>query len=108
MFTLSLEGNVNCLCLRGRTGGNLHILVAPFDSSRRSVFDWDSRNTQLKHGKKKKINSLEGKFMKKQHKRMNCLCERNQYSHANEVPVVYEAVPCLNDSLWNNHVKVQL
>lgn len=54
MFTLSLEGNVNCLCLRGRTGGNLHILVAPFDSSRRSVFDWDSRNTQLKHGKKKK------------------------------------------------------
>lgn len=46
--------------------------------------------------------------MQKQHKRMNCLCEKNQYSHANEVPEVYEAVPCLNDSLWNNHVKVQL
>lgn len=56
----------------------------------------------------KKINSLEGKFMQKQHKRMNCLCARNQYSHANEVPEVYEAVLCLNDSLWNNHVKVQL
>lgn len=46
--------------------------------------------------------------MQKQHKRMNCLCARNQYSHANEVPEVYEAVLCLNDSLWNNHVKVQL
>lgn len=46
--------------------------------------------------------------MQKQHKRMNCLCERNQYSHANEVPEVYEAVPCLNDSLQNNHVQVQL
>lgn len=106
MFSLSLEGNVNCLCLRGRTGGYLHILIAPFDSLRRSVFDSGSRSTRLKH--RKKINSPEGKFMQKQHKRMNCLCERNQYSHANEVPEVYEAVPCLNDSLWNNHVKVQL
>lgn len=52
MFTLSLEGNVNCLCLRGRTGANLHILVTPFDSWRRSVFDWGSRNPQLKHRKK--------------------------------------------------------
>lgn len=108
MFTLSLEGNVSCSCLRGRTRGNLHILIAPFDSSRRSGFDWGSRNTRLKHGKKKKINSLEGKFMQKQHKRMNCLCEKNQYSHANEVTEVYEAAPHLNGSLWNNHVKVQL
>lgn len=107
MFTLSLEGNVSCSCLRGGTRGNLHVPIAPFDSSRRSVFDWGSRNTQLKHGKKK-INSLEGKFMQKQHKRMNCLCEKNQYSHANEVPAVYEAAPCLNGSLWNNHMKVQL
>lgn len=81
MFSLSLERNMNFLCLRGGTGGYLHILVAPFDSLRRSVFDWDSRSTRLKHGKK--ISSPEGKFMQKQHKRMNCLCERNQYSHAN-------------------------
>jgi len=87
MFTLSSEGNGNCLCLRGRTGGNLHLLIAPFDSSRRIVFDWGSRNTRLKHGKKR-INSLESKFMQKQHKRMNYLCEGNQYSHANEVPEV--------------------
>lgn len=53
MFTPSLEGNVNCLCLRGRTGCNLHILIAPFDSSRRSVFDWGSRNMRLKDGEKK-------------------------------------------------------
>lgn len=54
MFTLSLEGNLNCLCLRGRAGSNLRILIASLDSSRRSVFDWGNRNTGLEHVKKKK------------------------------------------------------
>lgn len=58
MFTLSLGGNVNCLCLKGRTGGNLHILIASFHSLRRSVFDWGSRNTRLRQGKK--INQFSG------------------------------------------------
>jgi len=56
----------------------------------------------------KKFSTLEGELMQKQHKRMNSLCESNQYSHANEVPEVYGAVCCINDSLWSNHVKVPI
>lgn len=101
MFTLSLGGNENCLCLTGEElwviypASLLHLIQL-----REVLLTRAAVTPSWSTVKKKKISSLEGKFMQRQHKRMNHSCERNQYSNANEVPEVYKAVPCLSDWLW--------